>query len=460
MSSFSFSQDATREDLPRRSVVENGDRSSGRAASSRIYGHGEMADLTRAHDWARTPLGPVENWSDTLITTVNQLLASRHAMFLFWGPELIQFYNDGYRPSLASDKHPAALGHRGRECWPEIWPAIGPQIESVMGAGESTWHENQLLPIYRDGQLVDVYWTYSYSPVRDGNGTIWGVLVVCTDTTTQVLNEQRLRAVEAALRAANEDLEKRVAQRTSALEAEILERKRAEVHLRELTGRLLQMQDQERRKMARELHDHAGQTLVALSMNLAALRDAARSKENAGSKEDRIVELSSDCEQLSEDLSREIRTLSYLLHPPLLDEAGLTSALSWYVEGFTKRSKIPVELEVADGVGRLSNELELVIFRVVQECLTNVHRHSGSPSAKIRLERVAGGLQLEVSDCGQGIPPERLQRMQTAETGVGVRGMEERIRQFGGTLSFTSSPQGTQVAVYFPLESTADKAGR
>jgi hypothetical protein len=134
-------------------------------------------------------------WSDTLLTTVNLLLASRHPMFLWWGPELIQFYNDGYRPSIREDKHPSALGQRGVECWPEIWPIIGPQIEAVMQNGKSTWNTNQLVPINRNGKLEEVYWTYSYSPVRDKDGAVQGTLVACSETTEQVLSERRLQTL-------------------------------------------------------------------------------------------------------------------------------------------------------------------------------------------------------------------------------------------------------------------------
>ena len=116
-------------------------------------------------------------------------------MFLWWGPDLIQFYNDGYRPSLRADKHPSALGERCVDCWPEIWPIIGPQIESVMGEGRSTWNINQLVPINRNGKLEEVFWTYSYSPVRDKDGAVRGTLVVCSETTEQVLSERRLRAL-------------------------------------------------------------------------------------------------------------------------------------------------------------------------------------------------------------------------------------------------------------------------
>jgi signal transduction histidine kinase len=162
-------------------------------ARDRIYGTGEMADLTRGFDWSRTPVGPIEAWPDELLITVNTVLGSRHPMFLWWGQELIQFYNDAYRRSIREDKHPSALGQRGVDCWPEIWTIIGPQIDAVMTRGEANWHENQLVPINRNGKLEDVYWTYGYSPVRNLSGEIRGTLVVCTETTTAVWDQFQMR---------------------------------------------------------------------------------------------------------------------------------------------------------------------------------------------------------------------------------------------------------------------------
>jgi PAS domain S-box-containing protein len=155
-----------------------------------IFGTGEMARLIRAFDWTRNPVGTIENWPETLLITVNTMLASRQPMFLWWGKDLIQFYNDAYRPSIGADKHPSALGQKGIECWPEVWEIIGPQIEAVMTSGQSTWHEDQLVPIIRDGKLEDVYWTYGYSPVRNSAGTICGTLVVSTETTDRVLAQK------------------------------------------------------------------------------------------------------------------------------------------------------------------------------------------------------------------------------------------------------------------------------
>ena len=175
-------------------------KNSAHCQSRRIFGDGEMAELTRRFDWSKTPVGPVEAWPDTLLTAVNMVLANRHPMFLWWGPELVQFYNDAYRPSIREDKHPKALGQRGAECWPEIWHIIGPQIEAVMSRGEASWHRNALVPIYRNGKLEDVYWTYSYSPIRDSQGSICGTLVTCSETTEEVLGQERLRKSEARFR--------------------------------------------------------------------------------------------------------------------------------------------------------------------------------------------------------------------------------------------------------------------
>ncbi len=155
-----------------------------------VHGPGELADLIREFDWSGTPVGSIDTWPQVLLSTVNLILSAPHPMFIWWGKELIQFYNDPYRAILGKDKHPSALGQAGRECWSEIWFVIGPQIAAVMHEGKSSWHEDQLLPIFRDGVLQDVYWTYGYSAIRDSSGEISGTLVVCTETTGWVLAKQ------------------------------------------------------------------------------------------------------------------------------------------------------------------------------------------------------------------------------------------------------------------------------
>jgi signal transduction histidine kinase/CheY-like chemotaxis protein len=167
-----------------------------------LAGGGEMGALIRAKDWAATPLGPPSDWPQGLKIAVRLLLSTGHPMFIWWGPELVQFYNDAYRRSIGPERHPSALGQGGRECWAEIWPIIGPQIEQVMAGEGHTWHENQLVPITRNGRREDVYWTYSYGPIDDPDAPngVGGVLVVCTETTEQVMTEQRLKAAEARWR--------------------------------------------------------------------------------------------------------------------------------------------------------------------------------------------------------------------------------------------------------------------
>jgi signal transduction histidine kinase len=197
--------------------------------------------------------------------------------------------------------------------------------------------------------------------------------------------------------------------------------------------------------MARELHDQAGQTLTALGLNLSALIAGMKGQDAE------TIDLATASQTLTDDLSREIRTLSCLLHPPLLDEVGLVSALRWYAEGFSERSRVNVELDLPDSFGRVSSELELVIFRVIQEALTNVHRHSRSVSATISLARSPGKVVFEVVDRGCGISAEQLQQMQAAKAGVGLRGMKERLRQFGGTLQISSDQNGTRVTGMLPV---------
>lgn len=171
-------------------------------------GGGELGQLTREFDWSKTILGAPDGWSQSLLTTISIMLNSRFPMFLWWGPELIQFYNDAYRPSLGQNgKHPTALGQRAVDCWPEIWPVIKPLIDQVMAGGESVFSENQLIPIYRNNKLEDVYWTFSYSKVTDETGKPAGVLVICSETTTQVKAYNEVKGAKKELEFAIEAAE-------------------------------------------------------------------------------------------------------------------------------------------------------------------------------------------------------------------------------------------------------------
>jgi signal transduction histidine kinase len=251
------------------------------------------------------------------------------------------------------------------------------------------------------------------------------------------MGEVRRRRHET-LRRAQGELESRVEERTADLDI-------ANQNLRELSARLLQLQDEERRRIARELHDSVGQMLAALNMNLSAVRgDIERLSKTASAL--------ADSENLVHEMTSEVRTISHLLHPPLLDEAGLLSALRWYVDGFALRSNIKVDLDLPEDFGRLSRESETAIFRVVQECLTNIHRHSGSPIAKIRLRQRDKQVTVEIADKGKGVPAEKREAMSSSGTpGVGIRGMRERLRQLGGTLEINSSGSGTAITVSLPI---------
>ena len=154
---------------------------------------GEMGERIRAFDWASTSVGVPETWPQSLRLTVRLMLNSRHPMFIWWGEDLVQFYNDGYRRTMGPEMHPAALGAKGRDCWADIWDIIGPQIDHVTAGKGSTWHEHQMVPIKRHGKVDEVWWTYGYSPI-DLEGSVGGVLVVCTEVTEQHLLTEKLRA--------------------------------------------------------------------------------------------------------------------------------------------------------------------------------------------------------------------------------------------------------------------------
>jgi len=264
----------------------------------------------------------------------------------------------------------------------------------------------------------------------------------------QAEREARLQAAEAErarqeLRTAHDELEMRVQERTAELA-------RKSEEIRELTGRLLKSQDDERRRLARELHDSTGQMLAAMKINLDSIGVEMQGKNPA------VDKLVAETTGYTVEISRQLRTMSYLLHPPLLDETGLQSALRWYAEGFAQRSGIQVDLKINPELRRLPDDLEIAIFRVVQESLTNIHRHSGSPTATIELTSSPENIQLQIVDAGKGMP-DRASRSKFVP-GVGIMGMQERMRQFGGTFEILSKGKGTTVVATVPTERTLREA--
>jgi PAS domain S-box-containing protein len=314
----------------------------------------------------------------------------------------------------------------------------------------------------KDGTEIDL--SLTISPVRDGSGRIIGASKVARDISErklaqEALHQSQLRLAEEAaalrqseerLRKLSESLDAEVRARTRELEERNQDVMRQSEQLRDLSWRLLRTQDEERRHIARELHDSAGQTLTVLGMGLAQLvQKAARS----------APELATDAALIQEtvqQLHREIRTASYLLHPPLLDESGLSSALGWYVQGLVERSELDITLDIAKEFGRLPHDMELAIFRLVQECLTNIHRHSDCKIASIRIVRDPDLLTIDIQDQGKGMSPARLAEIQSQGSGVGIRGIRERLRQFEGNLKIESGSSGTRILVTIPIPKTGE----
>jgi PAS domain S-box-containing protein len=309
-------------------------------------------------------------------------------------------------------------------------PAPNPMTK-VLREGVVVGLANRTALIARDGKERAI--DDSAAPVRDASGKLWGVVMVFHDVTTQRQDEYALQESNQALSQTRDTLEKRVQERTGDLNT-------ANENLRDLSLHLLQMQDEERRRLARELHDSVGQILSALGMNMAIVQSQAHKLDSLG---ERAV---SENAALVQQASSEIRTISHLLHPPLLDLAGLVSALRWYVDGFSERSKIKVDLKIPNDFDRLSEDVELAIFRIVQECLTNIHRHSGSPTAEIHIQPKGSSLVVEVVDHGKGISAEKQRKLAASgHSGVGFNGMRERLRHLGGALEVRSDGNGTTV---------------
>ena len=321
-------------------------------------------------------------------------------IFIKTAPGKISYWNRGAE-RLYGWTAGEAIGKAASELLQTRFPAPHEQIERL-----ETW-QGELSHLTRDGRRITV--ASRWTMLRDDQGNPSGWMEINTDIT---------------------------------------DRKSAEEAARRLSGRILTLQDDERRRIARELHDSLGQYLAALKMRLDML---ALSKEEP--------QLISDAIGIVEQCIKETRTISHLLHPPLLDEAGFGSAARWYVEGFSQRSGIKVSLFLPPAPRRLPREVEIALFRVLQEGLTNVHRHSASTSVEIRVSLSNEQVQMEIQDYGQGISPSTLALLLDGgiRASVGVAGMRERARELGGSLQIKSAPTGTLVTLILPLTDSAEK---
>jgi len=341
--------------------------------------------------------------------------------------------------------------------------AIGQPISMIIPLDRRD-EETRILARLRQGERIDHFDTIrvrkdgtkleislSISPVRDAAGKIIGASKIARDISGRKRIERELYESEQRFRTLAEALDIQVQFRTQELRRRNADILQQSDQLRDLSGRLMFAQDQERRRIARELHDSAGQHLAALGMGLARIEDDAK-RDPA-----RLSKSIKDARDLIQELTQEIRTTSYLLHPPMLDESGLSSALRWYIDGLAERSGLGIELNIPDNLERLAPEVELAIFRLVQECLTNIHRHSGSKTAVIRIARESDKIYAEVQDHGKGISQERLAEIQSQGVGVGIRGMRERVRQSHGELTIDSNALGTKITAVFPAQAREAK---
>ncbi|PYX34818.1 MAG: hypothetical protein DMG80_00505 [Acidobacteria bacterium] len=373
--------EATRRSITKRDEIEHALRESAQEKQNEIERH--TAELHRK--------------TEQTLYQARLLDLANDAIFVRTANDRISYWNEGAE-RLYGWKKEEALGRSTHELLHTEFPVPLSEIKKT-----ERW-QGELLQIQRDGARITV--ASRWTTLRDRNGDFAGWLEINTDVTL---------------------------------------RKRAETAARRLSGRILSLQDDERRRIARELHDSLGQYLVSVKVNLDLLSTLVN-----GTREN---ELLSDCLNAVEACISETRTISHLLHPPLLDEAGFASAARWYCEGFADRSKIQVELELPPEMGRLDRDVETTLFRILQEGLTNVHRHSGGSRVTIRLEVDAEQVHLQISDDGKGIPEQRLRRMREdgSTTGVGLAGMSERVRELGGLFEITSAVRGTTLAVTIPL---------
>jgi PAS domain S-box-containing protein len=320
--------------------------------------------------------------------------------------------------------------------WCSFWQeqdrsAVGAAIEQALAGGVGNFHA-----FCKTFKGTPKWWDVVVSPIRNADGKVVKLLASSRDAT------ERKRA-EAAEKENLEKLSAMVEERTANLRREVNERKKAEADLRKLSSQLLTLRDTERRRIARDLHDSLGQILTAATINVAMVD---RQKANLDAKGQEAL---ADTGDMLQQAMKEVRVVSQLLHPPLLDEAGLGAALQIYAQGISERGDLQVELSIDEDFERLSLELETTIFRIVQECLTNVHRHSGSKKARVGVARSGSEIIVQVSDEGRGIGAHEA-------SGIGLRGMRERVAQVLGTLTIKSGSGGTMIEARLPAEECSD----
>ena len=394
---------------------------------ARVEAHLKMARVRgQAADTERRRRGEVEAERNRLRE------AFAHApspIAVFHGPaHHITFVNDAYL-SLVDRSRDSILGRSVRELFPEIeGQGYFEILSKVYETGETFGGKEVEVKLNRLGKMDTIYVDFTVLPMRNSDGEVEGVLFQGNEVTDKVLTRSRL--------------EERVRERTAELQ-------NAQADLRSLNQQLLSMQEEERRRLAVELHDGAGQWLVALKWKLGSL------PQRLGEGPGQILEGLNESLKLLDSLSQELRTVSYLLHPPLLEDAGLPAALQQYVEGLFDRSGLAVDLQIDPALERLPRDVEATLFRIIQEALTNVHRHAKSKTSVVRIKTASNGITIEIEDKGCGIPGFKSMHNPNVKLGVGIQGMRERVRQLRGSFDVESNSAGTKIKVILPAKRAA-----
>jgi signal transduction histidine kinase len=395
-----------------------------------------MAKLIEDRDWAGTPLGPIENWPDCLVHTVNIILSHKFPNALVWGEELITIYNDAYRP-LLGDK-PEALGRPFLEVWPETRDEIKPQIDKALD-GEPCYFKNKEFNLNRYGKPEKAWFDYCYCPVRDEEGNVLGILNTAVEKTDQIKVERELKQM-------NETLEERVKERTAEL-------KDYQNQLRSLAFQLNQAEEQERHRLAAELHDNLGQLLALCKIKL--------SKVAKDDLPDKVLDHISDLEELIVDANRYTSELvSELKPPPIVQKEGIEVMLSWIARRMEKHG-LNVTFEEDGHPKPLSEEVESILYQSVRELLFNVVKHANACEARLQLSRQDNHVRIIVEDSGKGFDMEGTRPTPTEEGGFGLFNIQERISVLGGNLEIDSEPgEGTKVILYVPLMESSETSNQ
>ena len=434
-----------------------------------INSGGEMGAMIRANDWASSPVGPPEQWPQALKTALRMALTTRHPIFIFWGPEHICFYNDGYRPSLGPEKHPALLGARGSELFSELWGIIGPQIDMVMRGEGATWHENHLVPSYRHGVLDEVYWTYSYGPIDDASapGGVGGVLVVCTETTQQIRVANALRESERALKELNDELEQRVSM-------EVAERLREQARLAEAQEALRQSQKIETLGQLTGGVAHDFNNLLTPAMGAL---DFARLELQGNDVAQEVIAVGLQAAERARTLVQRLLAFGRRQHlqPQDIDADSLMDSAVELAQR-SLRPGIRLVLDMPEGLPAVHADPDQVVLAVLNLVVNARDAIEGVGNITLRVREdndpdepgLRPGRYLRIDVCDDGCGMDEAVVARAAEpffttkptgkgTGLGLASVQGLAVQSGGGFKLASTlGEGSTVSLWVPVSATPD----